>query len=170
VTDTVVDRVGVLRYSRAMEYLSLLGGYPALFVTSLAASSILPVGSEWLLVLLLANGSHPVMTVAVASAGNILGACTTYWVGRTGGEWLSRRFSIPPDRRRRAESLFGRFGSWVLLFSWLPVIGDPLCLVAGGLRLGAARFVILTGIGKVVRYAVVAMMTLKGVPLVESVV
>lgn len=159
----------MLRYSRAMDHLlPLFGGYPFLFVTSLAASSLLPVGSEWLLVLMLARGSNPLMTVAVASAGNILGACTTYWVGRTGGEWLIRRFSVPPHRRERAERLFNRYGSWVLLFSWLPLIGDPLCLVAGTMRLPVWLFLFLTGIGKVGRYAAVAMMTLKGVNLVES--
>lgn len=141
-----------------------IDGYPLLFITSLAASSVLPVGSEWLLALHVARGSDPVAVVAVASAGNILGALTTYWVGRAGGEWITRRFAIPLERRQRAERLFSRYGSWSLLLSWMPFVGDPLCLVAGGMHLGLIRFATLTGIGKIARYAVVAWLTLKGVP------
>jgi membrane protein YqaA with SNARE-associated domain len=105
-------------------------GYPTLFLLSFLASTILPLGSEWMLVALLVNGHDPLFSVAVATAGNTLGACTTYIVGLYGGPFLiGRVLRISDETRQKAERLYGRYGSWSLLLSWVPVLGDPLCLV-----------------------------------------
>lgn len=140
-----------------------LGGYPLLFLVSAAASSLLPLGSEWLLILQLLDGADPFAAVLVASAGNLLGALTTYGIGLKGGTWLvDRLLKIRPERREKAEKLFSRYGVWSLLFSWLPVIGDPLCFVGGVLRVSLIRFSLLAGAGKTARYAAVAWLTLSG--------
>jgi membrane protein YqaA with SNARE-associated domain len=141
-------------------------GYPALFLLSFLAATLLPLGSEWLLVGLLLQHSEPVATVAVATAGNYLGACTTFLIGRYGGPWLVERvLRIDATARLRAQRLYGRFGAWSLLFSWLPVVGDPLCLVGGVLNVSFARFSLLVAAGKLARYAVVAWLTLRGATL-----
>jgi membrane protein YqaA with SNARE-associated domain len=143
-------------------------GYPALFVLSFLASTLFPLGSEWLLITLLLRKHDPVLAVAVASAGNYLGACTSYAVGIYGGDWLIRRvLRIDEEAERRADRLYGRYGSWSLLFSWLPVVGDPLCLIGGVLKVGFARFSVLVFAGKLARYAAVAWLTLAGAQMMN---
>jgi membrane protein YqaA with SNARE-associated domain len=71
-------------------------GYLTLFMLSFLASTIVPIGSEWLLMTLLVKGHDPVLSVVVATAGNTLGACTTYGIGLFGGPFLIGRI---PDQR-----------------------------------------------------------------------
>lgn len=136
-------------------------GYPALFMLSFLASTLLPIGSEWLLALMLVKGYDPVATVTVATIGNTAGACTTWLVGRYGGDWIiSRLFRISDSQRKRAESWYSRYGAASLLFSWLPIIGDPLCMVGGLMNIRFSLFLVLAGTGKLVRYALLAWGTL----------
>jgi membrane protein YqaA with SNARE-associated domain len=136
-------------------------GLPALFLLSFLASTLVPLGSEWLLVVLLLKGFDPAAAVATATAGNWLGACTTWAVGIWGGPFLIRRLlRVSPGDEERAERFYHRYGSWSLLLSWLPVIGDPLCLVGGLLRVGFLRFSLLVFAGKLARYIAVAWLTL----------
>ena len=139
-------------------------GYPALFALSFLASTLLPLGSEWLLVAMLIQRHDPLAAVAVATVGNYFGACTSYAIGLYGGDFLIRKLlRIGDAERNRAERFFGRYGSWSLLLSWLPIIGDPLCLVGGVLKIPFSRFSLLVSSGKAIRYATVAWLTLKGV-------
>lgn len=144
-------------------------GIPALFVLSFLASTMLPLGSEWLLVALLIQKHDPVLAVAVATVGNYLGACTSYFIGIYGGDLLVKKLlRISVAERARAERFFAKYGSWSLFFSWLPIIGDPLCLVGGFLRIPFARFSVLVATGKAIRYSTVAWLTLKGVQSVTT--
>lgn len=130
-----------------------------LFFLSFLAATLLPIGSEWLLVLLLVQGQEPARLVCIATVGNFLGACTTYLVGIWGSNFLVRRiFGIDDRQLARASRLFQRYGVWSLLFSWLPVLGDPLCLLAGLLHVGPLRFAILVFVGKLFRYTTVALL------------
>ena len=138
-------------------------GYPALFGLSFLASTLLPVGSEWLLAAMLLDHRDPVAVTAVATVGNTLGACTTWAVGIAGGPFLIRRvLRVDAAAQERAGRLYGRYGVWSLLLSWLPVVGDPLCLAAGILRVGLGRFFLFVFTGKLIRYAAVAWLTLGG--------
>jgi len=133
-------------------------GYPALFLLSFLASTVLPLGSEWLLAALIVKGHSPVLSIAVATAGNTLGACTTYAVGLYGGPFLiGRVLRISDTSRQKAERFYARYGSWSLLLSWVPVLGDPLCLVGGMLRVHLGRFSLLVLSGKLARYVVVGL-------------
>ena len=138
-------------------------GYSGLFVLSFLASSLLPVGSEWLLVLMLIKGNDPLATVSVATIGNYLGSCTTWAIGIWGGPLLIRRvLRIDPATEEAAVRFYRRYGVWSLLLSWMPIIGDPLCLAGGILRVDFTRFSLLVFTGKLVRYAVVSWLTLGG--------
>ena len=138
-------------------------GYSGLFVLSFLASSLLPVGSEWLLVLMLLKGNDPFSTVSVATVGNYLGSCTTWAIGIWGGPLLIRRvLRIDPATEEAAVRFYRRYGVWSLLLSWMPIIGDPLCLAGGILKVDFTRFSLLVFTGKLVRYAVVAWLTLGG--------
>ena len=82
----------------------------------------------------------------------------------SGGPYLvSRVLRISQDSQLRAERYFNRYGSWALLFSWLPVFGDPLCLASGVLKTAFWRFVLLVALGKSLRYLVVAKLVMQGV-------
>lgn len=146
-----------------MEELLTGHGYPALFLLSFLASTLLPLGSEWLLVTLLLKGCDPILSVALATTGNTLGALTIYGIGLWGGPALiGRVLCIDEAARLRSERFYARYGAWSLLLSWLPVIGDPLCLVGGLLRVGFGRFFLLVAVGKLARYVMVALLTLEG--------
>jgi membrane protein YqaA with SNARE-associated domain len=146
-----------------LEQWLLENGYPALFLLSFLASTLVPLGSEWLLAVLLVNGFEPSIVVLIATAGNSCGALTTYAIGVWGGPYLVQRvLRISQESQKRAEHYFARYGSWALLFSWLPVLGDPLCLAGGILRTGFWRFVLLVAIGKFLRYLLVAKLVVDG--------
>lgn len=147
-----------------MESWLLENGYPALFLLSFLASTLVPLGSEWLLAVLLVNHFDPSLVVTVAALGNTAGAVTTYAIGLWGGPYLVRCvLRISQDSQLRAERYFNRYGSWALLFSWLPILGDPLCLASGVLKTAFWRFVLLVALGKSLRYLVVAKLVMQGV-------
>lgn len=141
-------------------------GFYSLFLLSFLASTLIPLGSEWLLIALLLARNDPMQVVAVATAGNYLGALSSYGIGLYGGEFLKVRvLRLDDNATRKAERLYRRFGSYSLLLSWLPIVGDPLCLVGGVLRVNFFRFSLLVFSGKLARYAAVAWLTLKGASL-----
>ena len=140
-----------------MQELLIANGLPALFLLSFLAATVLPIGSEWLLVALVLQSGQVVELVAVATIGNYLGACTTYLIGFYGGDFLRRRIlRLDEQAMERARQFYNRYGCWSLLVSWLPVVGDPLCLVAGALRLNFLLFSLLVAAGKLGRYSLVA--------------
>jgi membrane protein YqaA with SNARE-associated domain len=136
-------------------------GYVTLFTVSFLASTLLPLGSEWLLVMMLVSGYEPFTAVAVATSGNYLGAVTTYLIGMYGGAWLVVKvLRVSPEQQERARDSYRRYGVFSLLFSWLPIVGDPICMVGGVLRINFWLFTLLVASGKFVRYAVTAWITL----------
>jgi membrane protein YqaA with SNARE-associated domain len=105
----------------------------ALFAVSLLAATIVPAQSEAVLVALHQHGdTNAALLVLVATLGNVLGACINWLLGRYLLTFQQRRwFPIKPAAIQNATRRYQRFGVWSLLFSWLPIIGDPLTLVAG---------------------------------------
>lgn len=141
------------------EYL-IHNGLPALFVLSFIASTLLPLGSEWLLVLLIINGHSVESVVTVATIGNYLGACTTYIIGIWGSQFvITKILRMNEHDLARAHALYRKYGSWSLLFSWLPVVGDPLCLLGGLFKIRFIRYSALVFSGKLARYVAVALIT-----------
>ena len=165
----VFDIPPPFHYLDCMEQFFDSHSYPALFALSFLASTLIPVGSEWLLAVMLVRQNDPVMTVAVATLGNTLGACTTWAIGLYGGPFLIRRvLRIDAAAEASAERIYRRYGAWSLLLSWLPVIGDPLCLLGGILKVGFRRFFLLVFAGKLARYAIVAWLTLGGMQMFRN--
>jgi len=129
-------------------------GLYGLFALSFLAATIFPVASEAGLAALILAGADPVACVATATLGNTLGAVTTWAVGRWGSDvFLSRLLGLSDLKRERAERIFALYGSWSLFLAWAPVIGDPLCAVAGLFGLPLGRFVPPVLLGKLARYA-----------------
>ena len=139
-------------------------GLVSLFGLSFLASTLVPLGSEWLLILLIVQGHPALTTVAVATLGNSLGAVTTYLIGIFGSDVLTRRvLQLSDQDLHRARTMYRRFGIWSLLLSWVPIIGDPLCLIAGALRTPLPLFLLLVPLGKICRYSALAFFTLQGI-------
>lgn len=131
--------------------------YGSLFFSSLVSSTLMPGGSEALLLYLLHEGGDATALVIVATAGNVLGSLITYALGRMGNVALHRKWlRVSEAQAERAERWFMRFGQPALLFAWLPIVGDPLCLVAGLLKSPLSWFVVLVTAGKFARYALLA--------------
>jgi membrane protein YqaA with SNARE-associated domain len=139
-----------------------LSAYLGLFFTALGAATLLPVQSEVVLVALLLSDAYPVWALlAVASAGNVLGALVNWLLGRYLEHFRHRRwFPISERNLNRAQGWYGHYGHWSLLLSWAPFIGDPLTLAAGIMREPLWRFLLIVGLAKTGRYAVVAALTL----------
>jgi len=128
-----------------------------LFFSALLSSTLLPGGSEALLLYYLHEGANPYAAVIIATAGNVLGSLITYGMGRLGNEAIHRKWlRISETQTERAEHWFGKYGRPSLLLAWLPVVGDPLCLVAGLLRCSVISFLVLVTVGKLGRYTALA--------------
>lgn len=131
-------------------------GYLGLFLASFLASTVVPFGSEWLVLLLVQMKFNIFVVVIVASLGNFLGACTSYYIGLKGRGLVERHLGIEPVKIEKAERYFSKYGAYVLLFTWLPFIGDAFTVVSGLLRLRFWLFSVLVFTGKFLRYLAVA--------------
>lgn len=140
--------------------------YLTLFLVSLAAATILPAYSEVMFAGLLAAGYEPLALWAWATAGNTLGAAVNWALARYLLHFQDRPwFPFRPDRLGRAQRWFQRYGVWSLLMAWAPVGGDALTFIAGFMRVRFDVFILLTGIGKGLRYAIVlGLVNLVGLP------
>ncbi len=128
-----------------------------LFLSALLSATLLPGGSELLLLYKLGQGATALPLVLSATAGNLIGSLITYAMGRAGNAVLHKRWlGIDEHKIARAEQWFARWGRPSLLLAWLPIVGDPLCLVAGILRASLFWFVVLVAIGKLGRYGFLA--------------
>jgi membrane protein YqaA with SNARE-associated domain len=123
-------------------------GLGTLFLSSFLAATLLPGGSEFVFAGVLATGAASLWpALAVATLGNTLGGSSSYLLGR-----------VVPDRKLggRALEWVRRWGAPVLLLSWVPIVGDALCVAAGWLRLNILWCVLFMALGKFARYYVIA--------------
>ncbi len=135
--------------------MSLLASYAGLFVLSFLAATVLPLSSEVALAALVGLRGQLVAPVLVATVGNVLGACTTYWLGRRAARAIAGRRETT-RKEARAARLLRHYGGPVLLLSWVPILGDALVALAGVTRMPFGAFLFWVTLGKGLRYAVVA--------------
>ncbi|WP_455186148.1 YqaA family protein [Azospirillum palustre] len=131
-----------------------VAAYGSLFLVALVAATIFPAQSELLLAGLHASGNyHDGLLILVATVGNVAGSTINWALGRYLMHFQDRRW-FPASRPlvERATGWYQRFGVWSLLLAWVPVIGDPLTLVAGILRVDLRLFLLLVTVGKLGRY------------------
>ena len=139
-----------------------LSVYGGLFLVALLSASILPLQSEAVLVGLLLSDNYPVeLLLMVASVGNVLGSLLNWYLGKYLQHFQQRRwFPVKPEQLDKASRWYLKYGKWSLLLSWVPIIGDPLTVIAGVLREPFLPFLLLVTIAKVSRYLVLAGVTL----------
>lgn len=135
-------------------------GYVGMFLSALLAGSAIPFSSEAVLVALLhpSTGLNPVICILSASAGNLLGSLTCYWLGHLGKmEWLVKYFNMKEEKIQRMQAYLNGRSAFMAFFAFLPVVGTLIAVALGFLRsniyiVSASMFV-----GKVIRYIVVAL-------------
>jgi membrane protein YqaA with SNARE-associated domain len=140
----------------------MFGAYIGLFFAAFGAATLLPLQSEALLVGLLLSGEYWLWSLwAVATLGNVLGSLLNWWLGLGLERFRERRwFPVSPAHLDKARVHYQRYGHWSLLLSWVPLIGDPLTLVAGVMREPLWRFLLIVTLAKGARYGVLAYATL----------
>jgi len=128
--------------------------YLSLFIISFLSATILPFSSELTLASLLATSSYDnLLLLIIASLGNILGSVVNWILGFYSRTLSTKKwFPFKDEQIEKSSKWFSKFGRWSLLFAWVPIIGDPLTLAAGLLRVKFIEFLILVTIGKVSRY------------------
>ncbi|MBD3657837.1 MULTISPECIES: YqaA family protein [Marinobacter] len=130
--------------------------YLSLFLTAFAAATLLPAYSEVLLGGLVTQGFSLWWLWFWATLGNTLGSVVNGIIGRQVDRFRHKRWFPMTDKQlEQARIRFNRYGQWSLLLGWMPVGGDALTLIGGIMRVPWLNFVILVGIGKGIRYAIV---------------
>jgi len=121
------------------------------------AATILPFSSELSLAGLITTSNYDnVLLLIVASFGNVLGSVVNWVLGfYSRNLTIKKWFPFKETQIERSSKWFNKFGKWSLLFAWVPILGDPITLVAGLLRVRFLDFIILVAIGKVSRYLLV---------------
>lgn len=139
-----------------MEYFTEFG-IAGLFIAAFLAATILPLSSEVVLSFLLIKGLNPVWLITIATLGNVAGSAVNYALGLGGSLILVKRvLRISEEEFARAKHRFEKYGLISLLFAWVPVIGDPITVVAGVMRVNPYLFLLLVTAGKLARYVIIS--------------
>ena len=131
-----------------------------LFASAFGAATLLPLQSEVVLLALFAQQQCAVaVLIAVASVGNILGSCVNWYLGLKIEQFKNKKwFPVSEEKMLKAERIYQKYGFWSLLLSWVPIIGDPITLIAGLLKENFIRFVVMVSLAKTGRYIFVYML------------
>lgn len=137
--------------------------YWLLFISALGSATLLPMQSEAVLTgMLLSKDYHHGLLILCAGLGNVLGSCINFWLGQKIDTMADKQwFPFSHQTLNNAKKIYGKYGYWSLFASWVPVVGDPLTLLAGVLGERFWRFLLIVIISKFGRYiaidAVIAM-------------
>lgn len=130
-------------------------GYGGMFAAAFLAGSFFPFSSEAVMTGLRLAGLDVWMLVLCASVGNLLGGMFNYGVGRMGKEdWIYGMLRVRPERLEQSERFVHRYGAWMGLLSWLPILGSVITIAMGLLRVDVWKSALTILIGKVARYIV----------------
>lgn len=137
-------------------------GYIGLFISSFLAATILPLSSEVVLSALLVSGLSPFALVIVATTGNVSGSLTNYALGYWSSMGVIKKWLKMSEKEFvQAEQRFKKYGMYSLCFAWVPIIGDPLTVMAGILRIRIFWFFLLVTAGKLARYIVISYLAIQ---------
>lgn len=131
-----------------------------LFLSAFGAATLLPLQSEAVLLALFIKAEHTVvLLILVASLGNILGSCVNWYLGLKIEKFKQKKwFPVSENKLIQAQGYYHKYGYWSLLLSWVPIIGDPITLIAGLMKENFARFLLVVSIAKIGRYIFIYLM------------
>ncbi len=132
------------------DYFELL----ALFFSSLLAATIFPTQSEMVLVAMSLGGKYSsALLLTIATVGNVLGSLFNWLLGFYIAKFKDKKyFPVNEKQLSKYSKIYEKWGVWSLLLAWVPIIGDPLTVVAGIFRTNIWLFLLLVTIGKFTRY------------------
>lgn len=136
-----------------MTYIEL--GYLGLFLACFVSATILPFTSEGILLFFLISGYDPFICLLIATLGNTVGGITNYLLGMLGNiKSIEKRFKNP-EKFHKTSAQISKYGYWLALLSWVPIIGDPLTILLGFFRVKFIPMLLLMTFGKFIRYALI---------------
>ena len=131
-------------------------GYVGLFVAAFLSSTIIPMSSETVVVLMTTLDYNIWLILVFATLGNYSGDLTNYCLGKYGNKFFLAKYLKPKvKKRRKLEKAYSKWGSPLLFFSWLPVIGESICIIAGAFNLNIRIFSFWVILGEAFRYMIV---------------
>lgn len=129
-------------------------GYWGMGILSFLSGSVIPVASEFLLILFLGMGLNAMWLVIVATVGNTIGGISCFMLGYlTNKNTVQRVFRIPDNRMKRAGILIQKYGFWAASLSFVPFIGEALIVALGVMRVNKYKVTAVMALGKFLRYA-----------------
>ena len=133
--------------------------YASLFISSFLSSTILPGHSELILTTFIFLNKYPIIDlIFFASIGNILGSILNWFIGYYFTSLKDRKwFPINKSQLTKASSWFLKYGKWTLCLSWVPLIGDPLTIIAGIFRVPIHTFILIVTLAKTMRYVFISL-------------
>ena len=135
-------------------------GYVGLFLASFLAATIIPLGSEIVLSIMIASNYDLTLSLFIASVGNWTGGLSSYGIGRIGNwNFIERYFKISRQKIESLKIKIDDWGSLLAFFCWLPIIGDPIAISLGFFRTNFVKVSLWMFIGKLIRYLIWAMIT-----------
>ena len=130
-------------------------GLAGLFIGTFLAATILPFSSDALYVGILLTGASPLAVLLTGTLGNWLGGVTTYFLGRLAKwEWVERVFKVKPETLEKQHDRIKKYGVWVALLTWVPIVGDVIAIALGFYKCPAVWSLVLMLIGKLGRFTV----------------
>ena len=134
--------------------------YLILFFSAFISATLFPLGSEALFIYDINEGYNIYLLLFFATIGNSLGSIFNYFLGLKGEEYIIRKKLLSEKMILKSKNYFDKYGFYCLLFSWLPIIGDPLTFVAGILKYDLKKFVIIITLAKFLRYLFIALVVI----------
>ena len=132
--------------------------YSILFISAFISATLIPFGSEALLIYDINQGYNIYLLLFFATLGNSLGSIVNYFLGLKGEEFLIRKKLLKDKSILKSKKYFDKYGWLCILFSWVPIIGDPLTFIAGVLKFNLKLFIFLVIIAKFSRYLFIALL------------
>lgn len=130
-------------------------GYPGLFIGSFLASTVIPFSADALLIAMLAAGGNIGISLTMATLGNWLGGMTSYYLGWLGKwEWIEKWLRVKRERLESQKSRVDKWGVWLALFAWLPIVGDLFAIALGFYKVSPRMSAAYMLVGRAVRFGV----------------
>ena len=131
-------------------------GYAGLFIGAVLAGSVLPFNSETVMAALYVTGLDPVGLIIWGTLGNFLGSVINYFIGRMGKmEWVEKYLKIKREKLERAQRWVAKYGPWMGLLSWSPLLGSAITVALGLMRSNIPLTFTAISFGKITRYIII---------------
>lgn len=130
-------------------------GLIGLFLACFLSATIIPFASEAVVLFFLASGYNAWTILIIATTGNTAGSVLNYFLGRIGKRELLERQFNSQEKKEKFFKIIAKYGAYIGLFAWIPIIGDPLTIVLGYFRVSFLRCLFWIFLGKLTRYLII---------------